>query len=157
LSGNCCTASAAGTSNITILSTADATQTITAGSGTNDKLILEGGANTLTAATGAKVTGFEQLAVAANVTGTIDMTTVGATIDILETLGNGTIAFSKVTGDTTLNLAVATTSTTVGYADATGSSDTITINLGTAISDTVNFGTVVVKDANAVGLGTVNL
>ena len=111
----------------------------------------------MTAATGAKVTGFETLGVAANVTGTVDMSALATGFTGLHVIGNSTIAFSKVATGTALALDVASTSVTVGTADITGSADTINVTLGKATSDTVNFGTIVLKDANAVGLSTVNL
>lgn len=146
-----------GKDTIRISSLADATKVITGGSGTTDELIFEGGAYALTAATGAKVTGFETLGVAANVTGTINMANLATGINKLHVIGNSTIAFTNVAANTSLALDVASTMVTVGAADATGVSDVINVTLGSATSDTVNFGTIVLKDANAVGIGTVNL
>jgi hypothetical protein len=146
-----------GKDTIRITSTADATKVITGGSGTTDELILEGGAYALTAATGAKVTGFETLGVASNVTGTINMANLATGITGLHIIGNSTVVFSKVAANTTLKLDVASTSVTYGVANATGAADAVTVTLGGASSDTVNFGTIVLQDANAVGIGTVNL
>jgi S-layer protein len=147
-----------GKDTITIASTAEATKVITGGSGTTDELILAGGAYALTSATGAKVTGFETLGVRGNVTGTIDTSQLGSfsTVHVVADAA-GTITFSKVAKNATVNIDAATTSTTVGYVDATGVTDVVTVNLGSATSDSVNFGTLVLKDANAVGVGTVNL
>ena len=147
-----------GTDTIVISSLANATKTITAGSATNDQLILEGGQYALTAATAAKVTGFEQLGVAANVTGTIDVGVLGSTFNTLNTIGSGTIAFTNVANNIVVNTPVATTSTTVTYADTNGVSDTITLNLGNSTTTgAVAFGTFVAADANGVGIGTLNL
>ncbi len=146
-----------GVDTIRISSLTDATKAITAGSSTSDELVLEGGAYALTAATGAKVTGFETLGVAANVTGTIDMSNLATGINKLHVIGNSTVVFSKAAVGTSLVLDVASTSVTVGAADANGATDSINVTLGKSTSDTVNFGTIVLKDANAVGFGTVNL
>jgi len=146
-----------GKDTIRISALTDATKVVTGGSGTTDELILEGGAYALTAATGAKVTGFETLGVAANVTGTIDMSNLAPGITGLHIIGNSTIAFTKVAANTSLTLDVASSSVTYGVANATGAADTVTVNLGGSTSDQVNFGTIVLKDANAVGIGTVNL
>jgi hypothetical protein len=73
----------------------------------------------------------------------------------LHIIGNSTVTVTKMTKNATVNLDVASTSVTVGYADATGTSDVVTVNLGTGTA--VNYGTLVLADANAVGIGTVNL
>ena len=147
-----------GTDTIIIKSTTDATKAIAAGSASNDVLVLEGGAYALTSATASKVTGFEQLSVAANVTGTIDVGVLGTTFNTLNTIGSGTIAFTNTAQNLTLNIPVATTSTSVAYGDGSGATDAITVNLGkSTTTGAVNFGTVVAADANGVGIGTVNL
>jgi len=148
---------ASGKDTIRISSTTNATQTITGGSGSTDELILEGGPYALSGATGLKVTGFETLGVAANVTGTLDMSQLSANLTGLHIIGNSTVAFSKVATGTSLALDVASTSVTYGLASATGASSSVNVVLGSATSDSVNFGTLVLKDANAVGIGTVNL
>ena len=146
-----------GKDTITVSSLADATTVITGGSGTTDELVLEGGAYALTAASASKLTGFETLGVAANVTGNVDMTNLGAGFTGLHIIGNSTVGFTKVAAATNLTLDGTSTSVTVQKADATGAADSITVTLGKSTSDTVNFGTVVLRDANAVGVGTVNL
>lgn len=146
-----------GKDTIRISSQTNATQTITGGSSTTDELILEGGAYSLTGATGLKVTGFETLGIAANVTGTIDMSQLATGFTGLHIIGNSSINFSNVATGTSLKLDVASTSVTYGLASTTGASSSVNVILGGATSDTVNFGTIVLKDANSVGIGTVNL
>lgn len=146
-----------GKDTIRISSQVNATQTITGGSGTTDELILEGGAYSLTGATGLKVTGFETLGIAANVTGSIDMSQLATGFTGLHIIGNSNIAFTKVATGTSLKLDVASTSVSYGLASTTGASSSVNVILGGATSDTVNFGTIVLKDANSVGIGTVNL
>lgn len=144
---------------ITVSSTADATKAITAGSATNNELILEGGAYALTSATAAKITGFQTVGVAANVTGTIDMSVLDATASALDILGNSTIAFTKVATSASLLLEnTNTTSVSVTYVDANGKTDSTTANIGTATNATSWTETLLtLKDANGVGIGTVNV
>jgi hypothetical protein len=146
-----------GVDTIRISSRVDATQTVTGGSSTADELILEGGAYALTAATGVKVTGFETLGVSANVTGTIEMSNLAAGFSKLHIIGNSSVAFTKVSNNMNLQMDKASTQVTVVTADTTGPADTINVSLGTATSDSVNFGTLICKDSTSVGLGTVNL
>jgi S-layer protein len=146
-----------GKDTIRISSTTNATQTITGGSGATDELILEGGAYALSNATGLKVTGFETLGVAANVTGTINMAQLATGFTGLHIIGNSTINFSNVATGTALSLNVASTSVSYSLASANGANSSVNVILGTATSDTVNFGTVILKDSNSVGIGTVNL
>ncbi|MEP6790086.1 MAG: hypothetical protein ABI907_01870, partial [Ramlibacter sp.] len=145
-----------GVDTIRISSTVDATQTIAGGSSASDELILEGGAYALTAATGAKISGFEILGVAGNVTGTINVAQLNNP-GKLHIIGNSNVAFSNVANNGTVTLDVASSIVTVGLADTTGASDTFNVVLGSATSDTVNFGTLVLKDASAVGIAAVNL
>jgi S-layer protein len=147
---------ASGVDTIRISSTTDATQTITGGSSSADELIVEGGAYALSAATGIKVTGFEILGVAANVTGTVNLANLNSPSK-LHIIGNSTIAFSNAVNNGSLTLDRASTSVTVNLADSNGATDTMTVNLGGATSDTVNFGTVTLRDAGNVGVATVNL
>ncbi len=147
-----------GTDTITISDLADATKVVTGGSAGNNELILEGGAYALTSATAAKVTGFQTLGLAANVTGPIDVSVLGnfSTIDIL---GNSTIVLNKVTQNASLNLDAASTAVTLNYKDASGVNDVVTVNDGVAGTTTAGFTTtaLTLADANGVGIGTVNL
>jgi S-layer protein len=147
---------ASGVDTIRISSTTDATQTITGGSSSTDELILEGGTYALSAATGIKVTGFEILGVAANVTGTVDLANLNSPSK-LHLIGNSNITFSNAVNNGSLTVDRASTGVTVILADTNGATDTMTVNLGVPTADTVNFGTVVLKDAGNVGVATVNL
>ena len=143
---------------ITINSQTDATKAITAGSATNNELILDGGAYGLTAATAALVTGFEILGVTGSVTGTIDMSKLDPTADALDIIGNSTIAFIKVAKGAALSLDANSTSVSVSYADATGVTDTTTVTFGAASNTNALTATaLLLQDANSVGIGTVNL
>lgn len=146
-----------GKTTVQISSRVDATQAISGGSGTNDELIFEGGAYALTAITGAHVTGFETLGIRANVTGTIDMSNLASGFTGFHIYGNSSVAFTKVSNNVSLQLDKASTQVTMVLADATGPADTINVSLGLATSDSVNFGTLIFKDAASVGVGTVNL
>lgn len=150
-------AGSTGVSTIRISSMTDAAQAITGGSSSSDELILEGGAYGLTAATALKVTGFETLGVAANVTGTIDMSQLAAGFTRLHLLGNSTIAFNHVGPDAVLALDEGSTQATLVYAGNAGPAETATIILGTEISDSVHFGTLILKDTASVGIGTVHI
>ncbi|MDO8280124.1 MAG: hypothetical protein Q7T63_18635, partial [Burkholderiaceae bacterium] len=150
-------AGSTGVSTIRISSRTNATQAISGGSSSSDELILEGGAYALTADTGLKVTGFETLGVAPNVTGTIDMSQLAEGFTRLHLLGNSAVAFTQVSPNAVLALDQASTQATLVYADSTGPADTATLILGTETSDSVNFGTLILKDAAAVGIGTVNI
>ncbi|HLG86461.1 MAG TPA: DUF4214 domain-containing protein [Alphaproteobacteria bacterium] len=149
---------AAGQDIILISDLADATKTITAGSAVNNELILEGGPYALSAATAAKVTGFQILGVEANVTGTIDMSQIDATASGLDIIGNSTIAFTKVASGASVSLDASSTSVSVTYIDANGASDGATVTFGGATNATaLTAGSLTLQDANLVGIGTINL
>jgi S-layer protein len=150
---------AGGTGNDTVTITADATKTITGGAGTNELILSATGSISLTAAnSGAKISGFQTLGVAAGVTGPIDMSTLPSDINALHVIGNSSdISFTKVAANTPLSIDVARTATSYKLASTGGSSKSVSVNLGTSTSDTVNFGTVELVDANGNGIGTVNL
>ena len=137
---------------ITISDLADATKVITGGSATNNELILDGGAYALTAATAAKVTGFQTLGVNANVTGTIDMSILDPTASKLDIIGGSTITFVKVATNAAIALDASSTAVSVKYVDASGVSDVVAVTMGSAITATA----LTVSDANLVGIGTLN-
>jgi len=142
---------------ITVSSTANATKAITGGSGATDELILEGGAYVLTSATAAKITGFETLGVAANVTGVIDVSVLGTGYHALDIIGAGTIAFTKVATGSTVSLDASGSSTTINYIDANGATDATTVTIGAATNAAAIVTTALtLEDANNVGVGTVN-
>jgi len=147
-----------GVDTIRISSRVDATQTVTGGSSSADELVLEGGAYALTAATGTHVTGFETLGVAANVTGTVDLSNLGSGFTKLHILGNSSVAFTKVDSGTSLQIDKASTQVTlVTKSSGSPNTDVINVSLGTATSDSVTFGTLIFKDSASVGVSTVNL
>lgn len=144
---------------ITISDLADATKAITAGSATNNELILDGGAYALTSATAAKVTGFQTLGVTATVTGTIDLSVLDATASTLDIRGNSAgVTFTKVATGAAVNLATSTTAVSVTYVDANGANDTTNLSIGSATNAAVLTATALtLQDGNLVGVGTVNL
>jgi S-layer protein len=154
-------AGSTGTDVIIIDGHTDATKAINAGSATNNELILDGTNNAaygLTAATAAKVTGFQILGVEANVTGTIDLSVLDATASKLDIIGNSTIAFTKVAQNAAVNLDASSTSVSVTYADAAGSTDAVGLTIGASTNSAVITTTALtLKDANAVGVGTLNI
>ena len=149
-----------GTDVITISDTADATQTITAGSAKNNELILDGGKFALTAAnTGANVTGFEILGVTSTVTGTVDMSQLASGFNALDVIGSTGVTFTNVATNSSVAIDNSTTGTVaVNYIDGTGLNDVVGLTLGTsstAAGITVN--ALTLQDVNGVGVGTVNL
>jgi hypothetical protein len=149
-----------GTDVITISDTADATQTITAGSAKNNELILDGGKFALTAAnTGANVTGFEILGVTSTVTGTVDMSQLASGFNALDVIGSAGVTFTNVATNSSVAIDNSTTGTVaVNYIDGTGLNDVVGLTLGTsstAAGITVN--ALTLQDVNGVGVGTVNL
>jgi len=147
-----------GKDTILISDLAEATKAVTAGTATNNELILEGGANVLTGVTGALVTGFQTVGVEADVTGTVNLGTLDATAHAVDIIGNSTIAFTNVATNASVLLDANSTSVSVGYVDANGANDAVSVVLGTASnSAAVTVGTLVLNDANLVGIGTINL
>jgi len=145
-----------GVSTITISSTADATRAITAGAGTTDQLILDGGAYALTAATATRVTGFERLGLTSSVTGTIDMSVLNATANFVEIFG-GTQTITRLARNASLQLD-GTSTTVVGYVDTTGAADVVTVTMAPINANTTQTVTsLTLADSLGVGVGTVNL
>jgi len=123
-----------GTGNDTVTITADATKAITGGAGTNELILSATGGFSLTAAnSGAKISGFQTLGVAAGVTGPIDMSTLPSDINALHVIGNSSdISFTKVAANTPLSIDVARTATSYKLASTGGSSKSVSVNLGTS-------------------------
>src|SRR5471032_2043700 len=153
---------AAGTDTITIDATADATKVITAGSATDNELVLNNAADgdyALTSATAAKVTGFQIVGVTATVGGTIDMSVLDATASSLDIQGsdNG-IAFTKVATGASISIDSDTSDTvSVTYVNAHGSTDTTALTLGADGGNNVDVNQLVLQDANQVGIATLNV
>jgi len=142
---------------ITISDLADATKVVTGGTGTTNELILDGGAYALTAATAAKVTGFQTLGVTAAVTGSIDMSILAPTVSKLDIIGNSTIAFTKVATGAAISLDASSTSVSVKYVDVTGTTDSTTATIGAATNAAaITVSSLTLSDANLVGIGTLN-
>jgi hypothetical protein len=91
------------------------------------------------------------------VTGTVDMSNLASGFTKFHIIGNSTVAFTKVTNNANLQIDKASTQATIVNADNTGPNDTVNVSLGSATSDSVNFGTLIFKDSSAVGIGTVNI
>ena len=157
----------------------DATKVITGGSATNNELILSAISSTYTAAkTGVKVTGFTTLGVSDNAATHInvyDMKNVFTGFNALDVVagptGVSSTAFTNVKSGTTLAIdasvagsgnvaavegAVAA-SILYQVADATGNADTLNLTLGTASTAGITVAGLMLEDANAVGLGTLNI
>jgi hypothetical protein len=141
----------AGTDVITVSALADATQTITAGSATNNEIIFEGGGYALTSASSGKFVNFQTVGVAANVTGTIDLSVIDATATTLEVLGAGTINFTNAAKGAALLLDPSSGATvSVAYSDSSGASDSANVTMSSAVA------ALTLKDAAATGIGTLN-
>lgn len=159
-----------GTGVSTIGITATPTKAITGGSGTTDTIEVIG-ANiingTISAANLAKfntnVTGFENLAV--NTTGAYNIATLtnaftGLVVDGSTTwaaAGNPAVDFTGVTAGTTLTLNGANSSAvTYKTSDINGTTDSVTVTIAGGAGSVID-SSLTVSDANAIGLGTVNL
>jgi len=155
-----------GTSTITTSTTG--TKVITAGTGVSDELILAAN-STWTATTGGKFVGFEVLGLGNSITQ--DASVFGAGINKLDLTATAeTDVITKLNSGASINLkggAVTTTSLTATYADTNGATDATTITFAgetvynattgaeTAGAQTVT--TLVLNDANGVGIGTLNI
>ena len=142
-----------GADTIIVSALADATHTITAGSATNNEIIFEGGGYVLSSASAGKFVNFQTVGVAANVTGTIDLSVVDPTASTLEVLGNsGNIVFTKVASGAALLLDPSSGATvTVSYADSTGASDSAAVTMSSAVTG------LTLHDAVGVGIATLTI
>jgi len=150
----------AGTDVITLA--ADATKAVTAGSATNNEVILNNAAVIFTAAnTFTNVTGFQILGVQAFSSGSFDLSKLPTvkTLDVQAT-GNSVI-FTKVAAGTTLLLdgAAITQGVTYQTSDATGAADSATVNIGvpTETAGITVAGQVTLEDSTLAGIGTLAL
>jgi hypothetical protein len=138
-----------GTDIITVSATDDANNTLTAGSAGNNELILEGGPYALTSSSSGKFVNFQILGVAANVSGTIDLSVIDANASGLEVMGANSITFNKVAKGASLLLDPSNGATvTVNYADSSGASDSCTVTMSSAIAS------LTLQDSKAAGIGT---
>ncbi|MEX3894763.1 beta strand repeat-containing protein [Paraburkholderia sp. BR10954] len=164
---------------------ADAAKAITGGSATNNEIVLNGDAATFTGA-GAKtvtnVTGFTTLGVSGNTAATAEVYNMAVlkgfnAIDLKAiAAGTGSDSFTNVASGTTLTIEATSASTggTVAavegataaavlyqVANATGASDSLNLTLGTSQTNGISVGGaaggLMLEDANAVGIGTLNV
>jgi len=150
----------AGTDVITLA--ADATKAVTAGSATNNEVILNNAAVIFTAAnTFTNVTGFQILGVQAFSSGSFDLSKLPTvkTLDVQATFGS--VIFAKVAAGTTLLLdgAAITQGVTYQTSDATGAADSATVNIGvpTETAGITVAGQVTLEDSTLAGIGTLAL
>ena len=144
----------AGVDIITVSALADATKTLTAGSATaGNEIIFEGGGYALSSASSGKFVNFQTVGVAANVTGTLDLSVVDPTATGLEVIGaNSGVTFSKAAKGAGLLLDPSSGATvTVTYADSTGASDSVKVTLSSAVAS------LTLQDSAGVGVGTVSI
>ena len=154
-----------GTGNDIVTIGADALVAITGGNGT-DTIALSATAATYTNANyRTNVTGFETLRVTNVAGGTYNMTTFTGFSNIQVSSAGSTNAFSNVVAGTGLQLLTNTVSVTYTLAGTNGAASTVNVGLnGTAVDANLGGGTagfttgiLVLRDANAVGVGTVNI
>jgi len=143
----------AGTATIMVSSLVDATKTINAGSAkSGNELVFEGGAYALTSASAGKFVDFQTVGVAADVSGTIDLSVVDSTASALEVMGANAITFVKVATGASLLLDPSFGATvSVSYADSTGAKDSVTVTLSSAVNS------LTLQDAASAGIGTVSI
>jgi len=147
----------AGVDTVTIA--ADAAVTISGGDGAN-VLKMTTAVTPTTTGMKAKVSGFQKLSVSST-SGSIDMSKMPTDITTVEsTAASGGITLTKVVDGTALNLTAmnsSAASTSYTLANTGGASKSVTVTLGGATTDSLNFGTVVLADINGNGIGTVSL
>ena len=158
---------------------AAATKAIAGGSATNNEMILNGNEATFTAASMANVTNFTTLGVEGNTSGTAEVYNMSSVfkgfnaLDVISAVGGaGSDAFTNVVSGTSLTLegAVAGTGNVAAVegsiaasllyqvANTTGPSDSVNVTLGNASTvAAIADGVLMFEDANAVGIGTLNI
>ncbi|MBV8665361.1 MAG: DUF4214 domain-containing protein [Burkholderiaceae bacterium] len=145
--------------------TADADKVIKAGSASNNELILNAPAATFTAAgTGADVSGFTILGVSAASYGVYDLSVLTGfnSIDVQNVQTSASDSFIHVKTGSALSIdASSLTTGSVIYqtADSTGSTDSVSLTLGSG-GKGITVGTsggLTLEDANQVGIATINL
>jgi hypothetical protein len=160
--------------------TADQTKAVTGGSATNNELILANTAGTFLSGathTWGNVTKFSTLGLTSASSGAFNAGLMGSnTINAVDVQGlGGVTSISNVVKNASLSIDAsigAATSDILTYqsADATGASDAVTLNLGTTSTSGITVGFVgtdtggsvalsslVMEDANQVGIGTLNV
>jgi S-layer protein len=140
----------------------DATKAITGGSATNNELILNA-ANTAFNATAAhltdtNVTGFTTLGFASGATGsTFDMSTFNSAFTALDVTANISLSVVKAATGTSLAIDNGAGTVSLSYVDTNGATDTTNLSLGGAALTGTTVSSLTLQDANAVGIGTVNV
>jgi len=146
------TGTGSGADIITVSALVDATKTFTGGSSTANEIVFEGGAYGLTSASKGMFVKFQTVGVAANVSGSIDLSVIDPTATGLEVKGANTITFANVAASATLTLdASAGASVTVKNADSTGASDKIGVNMSSVVNS------LALQDSAGVGIATVSI
>jgi S-layer protein len=162
---------------ITIAS--DATKAITGGSASDNELVLNASATTFLSGTGhtwAEVTGFSILGLGAKSEGTYNLGAMGSNVfNAIEVMAAPAAAttFTNVAHDASLSIDASINAFTdaLNYqaANATGASDVVTVNLGTSTGNVITVGystdtasttsnySLMMQDANNVGIGTLNI
>jgi len=147
-----------GAGNDTVTISADPAVAISGGGGSN---VLKMTTSVTPTTTGMKalVSGFQKLSVSST-SGSIDMSKMPTDITTVESTGaSGGITLTKVADGTALNLTAAHSGGTTSYtlANTGGATKSVTVSLGGSTSDSVDFGTIELKDVNGNGIGTVSL
>jgi len=142
--------------------TVGATQTgaISAGSATNNEIILANAA-AATQADLASYTHFSILGVSGTTSGVFDMSklTNGSGYTSFDVQGSGgNVTFTNAATGSSLSLEGGNSHIiTLQTADTTGATDTVNVSLGSATSGSETYAQVTVEDSNFVGTATVNL
>lgn len=150
----------AGTDIVTL--TGDQTKAVTAGSATNNEVILSGAGATFTAAnTFTNVTGFEILGVNSGSSGQFDLSKLPS-VHAIDVQGAGAagVTFTKIAAGTTLSIDGPVGGNVIFQAaDSTGAADSATLNVGTATETAgiVTGNQVTLLDNVNFGIGTVTI
>lgn len=170
--GTAFTSTSTGTDVVTISA---ATSKAIVGNGTaGEELVWNNTAPTETAgvqsfaATGGSVSGFTTLGVGAAGSGTFDLSAItgftaldvqgGGFISGVATTDTHTVTFDNVAAGTALSIDSAIAGVTYQSADTNGSSDTLSLTLGSATaSGNFTVGTLIAEDSNLTGFGTLSI
>jgi S-layer protein len=146
------TAAGSGADIITVSALADASVILTAGTSTANKIIFEGGAYALTKNSSGDFVNFQIVGVAANVTGTVDLSIIDPTATGVEVMGANTITFTKAATNAGITLdASAGATVTMDYADSTGAKDSVTLTMSSAVA------ALTLQDSAGAGIGTLSI
>jgi hypothetical protein len=163
--------SSTGTSVITVNGAAQTgTFNTVAGNGANDKLIIDTAANSttgtaygLTSAQIAKLTGFEQIAITKNVTGTVNLANLAPTVNLVEILGGTTAAATGALSVTNIATGAAlqinaSAKQVLSFGYAATSVDSATLTLGRSTNSTeITVDRVGIVDSSGGTINTLNV